>query len=160
MLRWTLVMILVPPGLARMTLYPWVKCSGWPGPPVPSFPTSPARPRRNGRRSACPSFCGWCSCGSSSAGRGSASRSSSWACSYTGPSAWPPGWNTKGVMVKKESQTPDSIFPLLNPMLVSNSYYEWFKSLTISRETHLCWVRHLELPTVSCPADEGTAGGV
>lgn len=66
------------------------KRSYWPAPPAPSFPACPARRRQSGRRSACPPSCGWCSCGSSSAGLGSASRSSSWACSCTGPSAWPP----------------------------------------------------------------------
>ena len=72
----------------------WAKRSDWSGPPAPSFPACPERHRRSGRRSVCPPSCGWCSCGSSNAGHGSASRSSSWVCSCTGPSAWPPVGST------------------------------------------------------------------
>lgn len=68
----------------------WVRRSDCSRPPPPSFPACPACHRQSGRRSACLQSCGWYSCGSSSAGRGSASRSSSWVCSCTDPSAWPP----------------------------------------------------------------------
>lgn len=84
------------------TLCWWAERSCWSAPPGLSFPACLARRTQSGRHSVCQLSCGWCSCGSSSAGHGSVSRSSSWVCSYTGPSAWPPagGWNKTQCLTK------------------------------------------------------------
>lgn len=68
-----------------------VRCLDLQRPRVLFFQAFLARHKQSGRRNASPPFCEWCFCGSSSAGHDSTSRSSFLACSYTGPTASPPG---------------------------------------------------------------------
>lgn len=68
-----------------------VRCLDLQRPRVPFYQACLAHHRQSGRRSASLLFCEWCFCGSSNADHDLASRSSFWACSYTGPTASPPG---------------------------------------------------------------------